>query len=148
MKVFEIQSDQLELSSDKSKLDIDFIHKNLTTSYWSESIPKETVEKAIKNSYALGLYLEGKQIGFCRIITDYSTFAYLADVFVSPKYQGNGYAVWMTEQLLQIPELQGLRRWILATRDAHSLYEKSGWVPLENPQFFMEIAKRDIYLKN
>lgn len=148
MRKFESSKNNLLLSSDKSLLNIDFIHKNLTKSYWSTGIPKETVENAIANSMALGLYLNGKQIGFCRIITDFSTFAYLADVFICDKYQGNGYAVWMTEEIQKISELQGLRRWVLATRDAHTLYEKSGWKPIENPQFFMEIINRDVYQKN
>ncbi|UBM60534.1 GNAT family N-acetyltransferase [Marinilongibacter aquaticus] len=144
---FAVRRQDLLLSSDQSLLDLDFVHKNLTTSYWSPGIPKETVEKAIANSLALGLYLHDKQIGFCRIITDYSTFAYLADVFIVEKHRGNGFAVWMTEELVKIPALQGLRRWVLATRDAHSLYEKSGWKPLQNPEFFMEIIDRDVYKK-
>ncbi|MGR3810480.1 GNAT family N-acetyltransferase [Jiulongibacter sp. NS-SX5] len=145
MKKFEITNGPLRLSSDKELLDLAFVHKNLSRSYWSEGIPLETVQKAIENSLALGLYLNDKQIGFCRVITDFSTFAYLADVFITEKHQGNGYAIWMTEELKKIPELQGLRRWVLATRDAHTLYEKTGWSVLENPQFFMEIVDRDIY---
>ncbi len=135
----------LLLSSDKQRLDMDFVHAYLTRSYWSEQIPLETVKQAAENSLALGLYLDNSQIGYCRIITDFTTFAYLADVFVIEEARGNGYSVWMMAQLQAIPELKGLRRWLLATRDAHLLYEKSGWKPLANPSFFMEISKPDLY---
>lgn len=143
----EISENQLLLSSDKTRIDIQFVHGYLSRSYWSEEIPMETVRKAMENSLALGLYENGTQIGYCRVITDYSTFAYLADVFIIEEARGKGYSVWMTKKLLQIPELQGLRRWLLATRDAHSLYSKTGWKPLKNPEYFMEISSPDLYKK-
>lgn len=145
METYEVHSGNLSLSSNKSKIDLDFVHKNLSESYWCKNIPKETVAKSITNSIALGLYLDENQIGFCRLITDFATFAYLADVFVTQENQGKGYGKWMMSVILKIPELSGLRRWMLATKDAHSLYLQSGWKPTENPESFMEITRKDIY---
>ncbi len=139
------QEGHRELTSDPDRLDMNFVHSYLTRSYWSEQIPFETVCKAAENSLALGLYLNEDQIGYCRIITDYATFAYLADVFVIEEARGQGHSIWMMEKIRMIPELKGLRRWLLATRDAHRLYDKTGWKPLENPSFFMEITNPDLY---
>lgn len=146
MELFEISADELTLSSDKSKLNIDFIHDFLVKSYWSPNIPIEIVKKAIENSISLGLYIGQNQIGFCRLVSDQATFAYLADVFISPEFQGKGYGKWMVKQLNQIPSLKGIRRWMLATKDAQSLYKNAGWSPIENPANFMEIVKKNPYL--
>lgn len=147
MKKFELKQHDLILSSDKSRLDLDFIHSFLSRSYWSEGIPKETLIKGIENSLSLGLYKNEQQIGFCRLITDYASFAYLADVFIIEKERGHGYGEWMINSLKGIPSLQGLRRWMLATKDAHPLYLKAGWKELENPNLFMEIVNKEVYKK-
>jgi N-acetylglutamate synthase-like GNAT family acetyltransferase len=148
VSLFEIKEGNLLLSNDKKRLDIEIIHNFLSNSYWSEGIPIETVEKGIANSMAFGLYKKDKQIGFCRIISDYTSFAYLADVFVLNEERGNGYAQWMIYGMKKNPELAGLRRWLLATKDAHALYKKTGWQLLENPDYFMEIVNKNIYKKN
>lgn len=135
------------ISTDKSKLDIDFIHSYLSRSYWSENIPKEIVKKGIENSLCFGIYNENKQIGFARVISDYSTFAYLADVFVIEEERGKGLSKWLMECILKHEQLQGLRNFCLLTKDAHSLYERFGFQPIEKPQNYMSIKKDNFYKK-
>lgn len=147
MEKFEKREGDLLLSSDKTLLNIDLIHDFLSQSYWSEGIPLETVQKGIENSLSIGLYKNKEQIGFCRLITDHASFAYLADVFIIKSQRGHGYAEWMVNGLKKIPSLKGLRRWMLATKDAHSLYFKTGWKKTENPDFFMEIVNKEVYQK-
>ncbi len=145
MKNYEVVNGDLILSTNKSRIDTNLVHKVLCKSYWANGIPKEYVIKSIKNSLAFGLYKQNQQIGFCRLITDYTTFAYLADVFVISEEQGKGLAKFMIQEIVKIKEFQNLRRWLLATRDAHALYKKSNFAELENPYYFMEITKKDIY---
>jgi GNAT superfamily N-acetyltransferase len=135
-----------EISCDKSRLDLDGIHSFLTQSYWSPGIPREIVERAIANSLCFGMFHEHKQIGFARMITDQATFAFLADVYVLPEHRGKGLSKRLMEYVLRHPDLQGLRRMLLATRDAHSLYEKFGFRPLAAPGNMMEVHRPDIYL--
>lgn len=136
---------EFRLSTDPSQLDLDVIHAFLRTSYWSENLPRALLAKAIKNSLCFGVYKGHSQIGFARVISDYASFAYLADVFIVEAYRGRGLAAWLVENILQHPDLQGLRRWSLATRDAHGLYAKFGFTPLKTPEIFMEIHRPDIY---
>ena len=112
------------ISTDKSKLDIAVIHNFLSCSYWAENIPVEKVQKSIEGSMCFGVYDNGKQIGFARMVTDNATFAYLADVFVLEEYRGHGLSKWLMEVIINHPDLQGLRRFMLATRDAHELYSQ------------------------
>ena len=140
------------VSTDKSLLNLELIHSFLTQSYWSKGIPKDTVKKAIDNSFCFGLYHQSesldktpKQIGFARTITDHTTFAYLADVFVLPEHQGKGLGQFMMNEIMNHPELQGLRRMMLATQDAHSLYEKFGFTQLDKPERFMHKHVAGIY---
>lgn len=133
------------ISTDEARLDRAAIHSFLRDSYWARGIPIEVVEKSIRNSLCFGLYDGDAQVGFARVITDRATFAYLADVFVLPSHRGRGLAVWLTEVIRAHPELQGLRRWMLATRDAHALYRRSGFQALEDPARFMEIVDRGVY---
>jgi GNAT superfamily N-acetyltransferase len=132
------------ISTDKSKLQIDIIHDYLSKqSYWAANIPLEIVERSITNSMAFGVYFQEenmlKQVGFCRVVSDLSTFAYLADVFILEEYRGKGLSKFLVETVLKHPDLQGLRRWILATLDAHGLYAQYGFEPLDKPQNFMQI---------
>ena len=136
---------EIIISTDKEKLDIDYIHGFLTTSYWAEGIPKHTVAKSITNSFCFGMYEKDRQIGFARVITDFTTFAYLADVFILPDHQGQGLAKRLLKEVISHPELQGLRRMSLATHDAHSLYEKFGFKPLSHPEIFMELWDPNVY---
>jgi GNAT superfamily N-acetyltransferase len=135
------------VSTDTSKLNIDFVHAYLSRSYWAEEIPKEIVKKGIENSLCFGIYNENKQVGFARVISDYSTFAYLADVFVIEEERGKGLSKWLMECILKHEQLQGLRNFCLLTRDAHTLYERFGFKNLEKPQNFMAIKTDNFYKK-
>jgi GNAT superfamily N-acetyltransferase len=133
------------ISTDPARLDVDTIWAWLRASYWSPGIPRETVERAIRHSIPFGLFERSRQLGFARVVTDRATFAYVADVYVDPAARGQGLGIWLMEVIAAHPELQGLRRWLLATRDAHSLYTKSGFRPLARPEIFMEIHRPDVY---
>jgi len=136
---------QYEISCDKGRLDIAAIHGFLTESYWSPGISRAVVERAIENSLCFGAFHEGEQIGFARVVTDKSTFGYLADVYVLPEHRGKGVSLRLMERVIQHPDLRGLRRMLLATKDAHSLYEKFGFKPLAAPDRIMEIHDPDVY---
>lgn len=142
-----IVKDNFSVSTDISRLDINVIHGFLSSSYWAENIPVETVRKSIEGSMCFGVYDKNRQIGFARMITDKATFAYLADVFILEEYRGRGLSKWLMEIIMNSPELQGLRRIMLATRDAHGLYKKSGFTPLTQPNRWMQIHNPDIYKK-
>ena len=149
LPVYNFLENEYLVSTDKLKLQIDVVHQFLTTeSYWAKDIPLATVERSIENSLCFGLYHREKQIGYARVITDYATFAYLADVFIIKGYRGRGLSKWMMEIIADLPELQNMRRWSLATRDAHSLYSKIGFTPLSKPDIWMEKYVPDFYSKN
>ena len=132
------------ISTDPDRLDLAAIHGYLQESYWAAGIPREKVEKSIRNSLSFGLY-EGKTlVGFARVITDYTTFAYVADVFVLPSHRGMGLGIWLMEVVRAHPELQNMRRWVLATRDAHDLYRKTGFTDVD-PGRFMQVLDSDVY---
>ncbi len=148
---FEIRYDNCKISTNKALLNIDTIHKYLSTeSYWALDIPKQTVERAIENSICFGVYKNDKQIGFARMITDKATFAYLADVFIVKEEQGNGFGKLLMQAIHQHPDLQGLRRLLLTTRDAHTLYEQFGWQRINDDlkSRLMTINKPNIYKEN
>src|SRR5262245_28099723 len=126
------------ISVDKTKLDLNVIHRFLDGSYWAKGRSVETIRRSIENSIAFGLYKDEKQIGFARVITDYATFAWIADVFIIEEYRGRGLSKWLMEVIIGHPELQGFRRWVLATKDAHDLYRKFGFVELKKPERWME----------
>ena len=134
-----------EISTSRERLDVAVIHAFLAESYWSPGIPRETVERAIAGSLNFGVYRNGRQIGFARVITDGATFAYFADVFVLPDYRGAGLATWLMTTALTHPALTGLRRCLLVTRDAQALYARCGFTPIARPERFMEITRPDIY---
>ncbi len=136
---------EFEISTDRARLDLGIVHGFLTNSYWARGIPLETVQRSIENSLCFGIYQSDRQIGFARVITDCATFAYLADVFVVPAYRGRGLSKWLMECIVQHPELQGLRRWMLATQDAHGLYRHYGFTELKSPERWMEIHRPDVY---
>ena len=133
------------VSTDPALLDVAVIHGFLTTSYWSPGVPEAIVRRSIEHSLPFGLYDGKKQIGFARVISDYTTFAYLADVFVLDAWRGKKLAVWLMECVMSHPDLQKMRRWSLATRDAFGLYAKFGFAPLKHPDRFMELHRPDIY---
>jgi GNAT superfamily N-acetyltransferase len=128
------------ISTDKSRLNVELVRDFLKLSYWASGIPVEIVRRSIDNSLVFGVYTDDEQVGFARVVTDYATFAYLADVFVLEAHRGRGLGKWMMQVITSHPRLQGFRRWMLATRDAHELYRKYGFAELERPETFMEIV--------
>jgi GNAT superfamily N-acetyltransferase len=135
----------LTISTDPERVDRKLVHEILASSYWAEGVPREVVDRSIENSLVFGLYDGPAQIGFARVITDRSTFAYLSDVFVLESRRGNGLGKWLMEVIMSHPDLQGLRRFTLATRDAHGLYRQFGFGPVARPERLMEILDPDIY---
>ena len=133
------------LSDDPARLDLDVILGFLSRTYWCPGIPRATVARAIANSLCFGVYLGETQVGFARLVTDRATFAYLADVFVLEPHRGRGLSRALLELTLAHPEVQGLRRWLLATRDAHGLYRKFGFNDLANPALFLTRHDPDVY---
>lgn len=141
----DLYKDSYTISTDTSKLNIPYIHQFLTKSYWAENIPVEIVQKSIEGSVCFGVYDSHGQIGFARVITDKATFGYLADVFIDEKCRGLGLSKWLMETIMAHPDLQGFRNWQLATMDAHGLYAKFGFKPLDNPERIMRKNVPDIY---
>lgn len=134
------------VSTDPARLDLDVIHNFLTNCYWAKGVPKDVVARSIEHSLGFGIYDgTGAQVGFARVISDFATIAYLGDVFVLESHRGRGLSTWMMECIMQHPALQGLRRWILVTGDAHGLYAKSGFTPLKSPANYMELHKPGVY---
>ncbi|GHO45541.1 GNAT family N-acetyltransferase [Ktedonospora formicarum] len=142
----EWQHNEYTISTDPTRLDTATIHQFLSTSYWAKGIPLETVQQAIEHSLNFGVYLGSKQVGYARVVTDYTTFAYIGDVFILPVYRGRGLSKWLMEKVAAHPNLQGLRRWMLLTHDAHGLYEKSGFQRPTSTERYMERAFPNIYL--
>ncbi len=130
---------EFEISNERARLDIKLIHKYLSTeSYWAVGRDVEVVQRSIDNSLPFGIYKAGEQVGFGRVVTDYATFAWMADVFILEEYRGQGLSKWLVEVMLEHPQLQGFRRWVLATKDAHELYRKYGFQDLKRPERWME----------
>ncbi len=138
----------IEVSTDPDRLDLGVIHAFLRDSYWAKDIPLAVVERAVRGSTCFGAYDGTAQVGFARVITDRATFAYLADVFVLESHRGRGIARQLMAAIDAHPQLQGLRRWMLATRDAHALYAQHGFRPLAAPERFMERHDPDVYSKS
>ena len=143
--------DEYTISTDPARIDIGAVHRFLRESYWSPGIPRDVVERAIAGSLCFGLYRGQEQVGFARVATDYATFGYVMDVFVLPEHRGKGLSVWLMQTILGHPRLQDFRIWRLATRDAHGVYEKVGFVPTGvRPQALLfdgvEVAALDMEL--
>jgi GNAT superfamily N-acetyltransferase len=130
------------VSTDRSRLDLELIHAFLTNAYWSPGVPREVVARSIANSLPFGLYsASGEQAGFARAVTDYAVFAYLGDVFVTERHRGRGLGKFLVACVLEHPDLQGLRRWALATEDAHGLYQRFGFASAAKPEIHMFIER-------
>jgi GNAT superfamily N-acetyltransferase len=128
------------ISADKQLLDVDFVYYLLVNqSYWAKGMPEEVFKRAVENSICFGIYKDGTTVGFARVISDKATFAYICDVFISTEHRGHGLGKWLISTIRNYPELQGLRRWSLATKDAHGLYAQFGFVPFAEPNHWMEI---------
>jgi GNAT superfamily N-acetyltransferase len=127
------------ISTEPARLDFSVIHRFISEeSYWGQGRPLEIVRRSVENSLPFGIYRGGEQVGFARVVTDYATFAWLADVFVVEAHRGRGLSKWLMEVILGHPELQGFRRWVLATKDAHELYRRFGFLDLKRPERWME----------
>lgn len=144
-KTLEYRQGEFFISTDRSKLDVGAIHSFLTRSYWAKGIPRETVVRSIANSMCFGIYSDGKQVGFARVISDFTTFAFIGDVFVLEEFRGRGLGKWMMECIVAHPDLQGLRRWALGTLDAHGLYAQFGFTSLKAPERWMERHNPNVY---
>lgn len=138
---FEARHGEYLISSDRSLIDLEVVHSFLTEIYWAKGVSEEIVQRSIENSICLGAYKDGEQVGFARAVTDRATFAFLADVFVIESERGKCVGKMLVEAALNHPELRELRRWLLATDDAHGLYERYGFEPLRKPERWMEIQK-------
>ena len=147
-QITEHRQGRFVISTDRDRLDLDIVHGFLTESYWAKGIPREVVVRSIENSLCFGVYGDGKQVGFARVISDYATYAYIGDVFVLESYCGHGLGKWLMECIMRHPWLQGLRRWSLATSDAHGLYTKFGFTPLKTPEKHMELHDPEVYKRN
>ena len=134
-----------EIDTDRTRLDLPLVHRFLAASHWAQDIPIAVLERAVEQSLPFGLYREAAQIGFARVVTDRATFGYLADVFVLPEERGKGLGRWLVETVLDHPELQGLRRWLLGTRDARGLYARCGFRTPPPPFAFMERLDTGVY---
>jgi GNAT superfamily N-acetyltransferase len=134
------------ISTDRERIDVETVHRYLTAeSYWAAGIPLDVVIRSIEHSLCFGLYRGAQQAGFARVITDYATFGYLADVFVLEPHRGRGLSKWMISVIRNHPDLLGFRRWMLATRDAHGLYTQFGFTPLSSADRLMEVLDNDVY---
>ena len=134
---------ELEISTDPARLDVGVVCEYLQSSYWASGRPRRVIERSMKNSLCFGAYLDGRQVAFARVVSDRAVFAYLMDVFVLPEFRGRGISKAMMRAVLDHPELQHLRVFLLATREAHGLYAKFGFRPLEEPERWMAIHQRD-----
>ncbi len=134
------------ISTELSEMDIDVIHTFISKSYWAKDIPKPVLQKALAHSLCFGVFTSGnQQVGFGRLITDRATYAYLADVFIVDEYRGLGLSKALMTNIVSHPDLQGLRRMVLSTRDAHGLYEKFGFTQVPNPEALMQVWKPNVY---
>jgi GNAT superfamily N-acetyltransferase len=142
----EWSSGEFVISTDRSRIDVEAVHRFLCNeSYWAAGIPFETVRRSIDHALCFGLYHGERQAGFARVVTDFATFAYIGDVFILKEYRGRGLSKWLMGIVRNHPDLHGLRRWMLATRDAHGLYQQIGFTPLHSPERWMEIRDYDVY---
>jgi len=140
------ERDGFTVSTDPARLDIDRVHSYLSReTYWAAGIPRDTLLKAVAGSLCFGVYEADRQVGFARVVTDRATFAYLCDVFVLPEYRGRGLSKWLMECVVGHPDLRGLRRFVLVTKDAHALYAKFGFETPADPASYMHVHKPDVY---
>lgn len=140
-EIIEYEKDDFSITTDFKKIDINAVCSLLAQSYWANSRRKEVIVKSLENSLCFSLFYKDKQIGLARVTTDYATFAYLSDVIIEQEYRNKGLGAWFVECIFKHPELQNLRRWCLATKDAHEFYKKFGFNMLSKPEMFMEILQ-------
>jgi GNAT superfamily N-acetyltransferase len=143
--LIEAQQGNYTISTDPTKLDFNAMHAFLSRAYWSENIPRDILSCALQHSLNFGVYHGKQQIGLARVITDYATFGYVCDVYILEAYRGQGLSKWLMQTVVAHPDLQGFRRWMLATRDAHGLYRQVGFTELTQVERWMEIRKPNTY---
>jgi GNAT superfamily N-acetyltransferase len=141
-QILESHRDHFTISTDPARLDIDAIVDMLTRAYWAVGRPRERTERALRNSLVFGVYEGSRQIGIARVVSDYSIFAYLCDVFIHEDYRAHGLGKWLIQTILEHPDLREMRRWVLVTSDAHSLYKQYGFTSIEDPEHWMQMFKR------
>ena len=141
-QIIETQNGQFTISTDPNRLDMDAICGFLQRAYWANTRPRERTERAIQNSLVFGVYDGDVQIGMARVVSDYSIFAYLCDVFIHEEYRGNGLGKWLIQTIMEHPDLKEMRRWVLVTSDAHGLYKQHGFTAIEDPEHWMQLFKR------
>lgn len=141
MQTFETRRDPFIISTDPDRLDMDTICDFLKRAYWANTRPREKTERAIQNSLVFGVYDGVKQIGLARVVTDYSIFAYLCDVFIQEEYRAHGLGKWLIQTVMEHPELKDVRRWLLVTNDAHGLYQQFGFTSIPDPEHWMQNFK-------
>jgi N-acetylglutamate synthase-like GNAT family acetyltransferase len=141
-QILETHRDNFTISTDPARLDIDTICDFLKRAYWANTRPRERTERAIQNSLVFGVYDGSKQIGLARVISDYSIFAYLCDVFIHEDYRAHGLGKWLIQTILEHPALKDMRRWLLVTNDAHTLYKQFGFTAIEDPERWMQMFRR------
>jgi N-acetylglutamate synthase-like GNAT family acetyltransferase len=141
-QIFEASRATFTISTDPARLDIDAICDFLKRAYWANTRPRERTERAIRNSLVFGLYDGDKQIGVARVVSDFSIFAYLCDVFIHEDYRAHGLGKWLMQTILEHPDLREMRRWVLVTNDAHGLYRQFGFTPIEDPEHWMQMFRR------
>ena len=146
MEYPDISNGGFRLTADRARIDVDAVHGFLTRSFWAAGISRELVAVSIEHSLCFGVFEDVRQVAFARVVTDYSTYAYLCDVFVLEEYRGRGLGEWMIAFVMRHPGLQGLRRFQLVTRDAHGLYRRFGFTEPTNPERYMEIFHPDMYV--
>jgi len=138
MNHYEWRRDQYRITTDPAEIDLDVVHGFLATTYWAAGVSRERLARSIEGSIPFGLFEGDRQVGFARVVTDGAVFAWLADVFVAPEARGQGLGAWLIDTILAHPDIQGLRRWLLGTRDAHGLYRRAGFTALAYPDRMME----------
>ena len=141
-QIIEVKRDQFTISTDSARLDIDTICEFLKRAYWANTRPRERTERAIQNSLVFGVYDGGKQVGMARVVSDYSIFAYLCDVFIHEDYRAHGLGKWLIQTIMEHPDLKEMRRWLLVTSDAHGLYKQYGFTSIEDPEHWMQLFKQ------
>ena len=141
-QIIETHRDNFTISSDPARLDMDIICDFLTRAYWANTRPRERTERAVQNSLVFGVYEGDHQIGVARVVTDYSIFAYLCDVFIHESYRAHGLGKWLIRTMMEHPDLKEIRRWVLITTNAHGLYKQFGFTSMEDPEHWMQNFKR------
>lgn len=146
MSIVDPRHPGFHITTDPAAIDVDAVHAYLTRSYWARGIPRDVVARAIQGSLCFGVFQGDRQVGFARVVTDRATFGYLCDVYTLEEVRGQGLGKWVVEVVVAHPDLQGLRRLFLGTRDAHGLYTRYGFKPLARPEIFLEINHPDLYV--